>query len=227
MGETTAASNPSLQVSVSFGRFGNDSLSWEKWSAFSPNKYLEEVEKCATPGSVAQKKAYFEAHYKKIAARKAELLAQEKQTEKDLSRSEDRNGEDRSDNIRGIDSEFDVSNSQGSIEGVLHPEAISIGEMGGAHVGNLEENFSVSVECQSSPLEEQTRELEIRSDSSQIDKPEEGICFKEEEIPAIETEDAKEVQQHPEDETGKASEVEVKEVKLDHPKECKKVCFHT
>lgn len=63
-----------LQVSVSFGRFDKDSLSWEKWSSFSPNKYLEEVEKCATPGSVARKAAYFEAHYRRIAARKAELL---------------------------------------------------------------------------------------------------------------------------------------------------------
>ncbi|KAL5059948.1 hypothetical protein RYX36_031552 [Vicia faba] len=81
MGKTTA-SNSALQMSVSFGRFENDSLSWERWSYFYPNKYLEEVEKCATPGSVTQKKAYFEAHYKKIVARKAELLAQDKETEK-------------------------------------------------------------------------------------------------------------------------------------------------
>ncbi|XP_010552620.1 PREDICTED: uncharacterized protein LOC104822949 isoform X2 [Tarenaya hassleriana] len=80
--EMADSSNPGLEVSVSFGRFENDSLSWEKFSAFSPNKYLEEVEKCATPGSVAQKKAYFEAHYKKIAERKAELLDHEKLTEK-------------------------------------------------------------------------------------------------------------------------------------------------
>ncbi|GMJ13164.1 hypothetical protein like AT1G24160 [Hibiscus trionum] len=77
------SSNPGLEVLVSFGRFENDLLSWEKWSTFSPNKYLEEVEKCATPGSVAQKKAYFEEHYKKIAARKAELLAQQKPGEGD------------------------------------------------------------------------------------------------------------------------------------------------
>ncbi|CAN8304313.1 unnamed protein product [Cochlearia groenlandica] len=65
----------SLQGSVSFGKFENDeSLSWEKFSAFSPNKYLEEVGKCATRGSVAQKKAYFEAHYKKIAEKKAEIM---------------------------------------------------------------------------------------------------------------------------------------------------------
>ncbi|XWS22538.1 hypothetical protein CRYUN_Cryun29cG0045100 [Craigia yunnanensis] len=76
-----ASSNPALEVSVSFGRFENDSLSWEKWSSFSPNKYSEEVEKCATPGSVAKKKVYFEEHYKKIAARKAELQAQQKPTE--------------------------------------------------------------------------------------------------------------------------------------------------
>ncbi|KAL4319020.1 hypothetical protein GQ457_18G021660 [Hibiscus cannabinus] len=73
------SSNPALEVSVSFGRFANDSLSWEKWSSFSPNKYLEEVEKCATSGSVAEKKAYFEEYYKKIAARKAELLAAQAQ----------------------------------------------------------------------------------------------------------------------------------------------------
>ncbi|PKI56199.1 protein WVD2-like 7 isoform X1 [Punica granatum] len=87
MGET-AASGAALEVSVSFGRFENDSLSWEKWSTFSPNKYLEEVEKCATPGSVAEKKAYFEAHYRKIAARKAEQMEQEKQVQSGLCRSD-------------------------------------------------------------------------------------------------------------------------------------------
>ncbi|XP_020089251.1 protein WVD2-like 7 isoform X1 [Ananas comosus] len=51
--------------SVSFGRFESEPLSWERRSSFSHNKYLEEVEKCSTPGSVVQKKAYFEAHFKK------------------------------------------------------------------------------------------------------------------------------------------------------------------
>ncbi|CAN7034587.1 unnamed protein product [Brassica rapa subsp. trilocularis] len=80
-----ASSNPSLQVSVSFGRFENDILSWEKFSAFSPNKYLEEVGKFATPGSVAQKKAYFEAHYKKIAERKGEVMVHEKLMDNNMS----------------------------------------------------------------------------------------------------------------------------------------------
>ncbi|GAB2297277.1 hypothetical protein Dimus_031387 [Dionaea muscipula] len=78
-----------LDVSVSFGRFENDSLCWEKWSAFPANKHLEEVEKCSTPGSVAQKKAYFEAHYKKIAARKAEQVDQEKKKGNNLVDLED------------------------------------------------------------------------------------------------------------------------------------------
>ncbi|CAH8363882.1 unnamed protein product [Eruca vesicaria subsp. sativa] len=78
--------NQEMQVSISFGKFEKDSLSWEKFSTFSPNKYLEEVEKCATPGSVAQKKAYFESHYKKIAERNAEIiLEQEKQLERNAS----------------------------------------------------------------------------------------------------------------------------------------------
>lgn len=76
--DDSAKSGAGLEVSVSFGRFENDALSWEKWSSFSPNKYLEEVGTLSTPGSVAQKKAYFEAHYKKIAAKKAEEMELEK-----------------------------------------------------------------------------------------------------------------------------------------------------
>lgn len=67
-----------LGQSISFGRFMSESLSWEKWSTFSHNKYVEEAERYSRPGSVAQKKAFFEAHYKEIAARKkaAALLEQ-------------------------------------------------------------------------------------------------------------------------------------------------------
>lgn len=97
MGESV----PCLQESVSFGRFEHDSLCWERWSTFPTNKYLEEVEKCSTPGSVAQKKAYFEAHYKEIAARKAKLIDQEKEKEYESVDSED----------QSQDSEFSVCNT--------------------------------------------------------------------------------------------------------------------
>lgn len=51
--------------SISFGRFENESLCWERRSSFSHNRYLEEVEKFSKPGSVIEKKAILEAHFKK------------------------------------------------------------------------------------------------------------------------------------------------------------------
>ncbi|KAL3031376.1 hypothetical protein AAZX31_02G025500 [Glycine max] len=230
MGEGGAASNPALQVSVSFGRFENDSLSWERWSSFSPNKYLEEVEKCATPGSVAQKKAYFEAHYKKVAARKAELLAQEKQREQDSFGSQDHSGIDLSGNTGA---EHDVSNNtQGSNEGV-EQEASSVCEIHRTHVNESVEEVAVSRDYQSSSVEVENKdyqsssfeveikELESRSHSSYQIGEAEDVCKKQEESPNIEAEDVKEISHVVYKETGKALEVEVKDVKLDHPKESK------
>ncbi|GFY83085.1 TPX2 (targeting protein for Xklp2) protein family [Actinidia rufa] len=66
-----------LGESISFGRFMSESLSWEKWSTFSHRSYVEEAERYAQPGSVAQKKAFFEAHYKSIAAKKAAALLEQ------------------------------------------------------------------------------------------------------------------------------------------------------
>ncbi|KAL8471174.1 hypothetical protein ACS0TY_028750 [Phlomoides rotata] len=68
-----------LGESISFGRYTSESLSWEKWSSFSHKKYVEEAERYAQPGSVAQKKAFFEAHYKRIAAQKAAALLEQQQ----------------------------------------------------------------------------------------------------------------------------------------------------
>ncbi|KAK4263338.1 hypothetical protein QN277_028764 [Acacia crassicarpa] len=204
MGET-AASNRGLQVSVSFGRFANDSLSWDKWSTFSPNKYLEEVEKCATHGSVAQKKAYFEAHYKKIAARKAELLSQEKETDKDASKSEDEDGEYQS-GICRADAEFDASDNQKSIEGIKQ-ETHSF--------DSLEGDFAIYGDYQISSDDGENKQLECRSDSSQVEKPEE------EEMPTIESQDLKESSPELYKEIVMASEAEPKLVENEHSKDTK------
>ncbi|KAL9241142.1 hypothetical protein vseg_015284 [Gypsophila vaccaria] len=59
-----------LGESVSFGRYMSESLAWEKWSAFTNNRYLEEAERYSKPGSVAKMKAYFEAHYGRFGAKK-------------------------------------------------------------------------------------------------------------------------------------------------------------
>ncbi|URE11725.1 Targeting protein for Xklp2 (TPX2) [Musa troglodytarum] len=72
MGSHQAQENhvAALGGSISFGRFLSESLDWGKWSSFHHNRHLEEVEKYSVPGSVARKKAYFEAHYKRVAAKK-------------------------------------------------------------------------------------------------------------------------------------------------------------
>ncbi|XP_076949581.1 uncharacterized protein LOC143622273 [Bidens hawaiensis] len=78
-----------LGDSVSFGRFASESLAWDKWSAFPHKRYVEEAKSYAQPGSVAQKKAFFEAHYKKVAAQKAAAAAAAEQ-EKAKSQIEER-----------------------------------------------------------------------------------------------------------------------------------------
>ncbi|CAN6929488.1 unnamed protein product [Brassica oleracea var. botrytis] len=71
-----------LSQSVSFGRFMTENLEWGKWSSFSHKKYVDEAEKYSQPGSVAQKKAFFDAHYKKIAeAKKAKAASDDSKQE--------------------------------------------------------------------------------------------------------------------------------------------------
>nr|DAD31079.1 TPA_asm: hypothetical protein HUJ06_009930 [Nelumbo nucifera] len=151
--EKPTSSKSVLEVSVSFGRFENDSLSWERWSSFSPNKYLEEVEKCSTPGSVAQKKAYFEAHYKKIAARRAQLLEEEKQMEADKLRLHEASNGDLVGNVHGHNAEFDPSNFERTTEATeLESNSTSV-----SCITNIEEpneNNTVSGECQEPSDEE-------------------------------------------------------------------------
>ncbi|KAL8121157.1 uncharacterized protein LOC141725071 isoform X1 [Apium graveolens] len=150
-----------LEVSISFGRFENDSLSWEKWSTFSPNKYLEEVEKCSTPGSVAQKKAYFEAHYKKIAARKAELLEQENMMRTDSLRSNDLNCTDYSTSTSGTEAEHGTLNGQNLAEEV-ELDTNSVSEESSSLVNESAEadRNGNAIECQNSLVETAGAEIE-------------------------------------------------------------------
>ncbi|KAL4363770.1 hypothetical protein GQ457_04G008310 [Hibiscus cannabinus] len=76
-GDLVHAPLRALTESISFGRFVSESLAWEKWTAFSQDRYLEEVKKCSKPGSVAQMKAFFEALYKKRAAMRAAALLEQ------------------------------------------------------------------------------------------------------------------------------------------------------
>ncbi|KAI3463073.1 hypothetical protein Pfo_019736 [Paulownia fortunei] len=97
-----------LGESISFGRFMTESLSWERWSTFSHKKYVEEAERYAQPGSVAQKKAFFEAHYKRIAAQKAAaLLEQENDAKAEAEGDIDKNADNQQRVI--LNSQLDVN----------------------------------------------------------------------------------------------------------------------
>lgn len=67
----------------------SESLDWERWSAFTQNRHLEEVERYSKPGSVAEKKAYFEAHFKR--RRAAALLEQQNTATSDFSETNTNN----------------------------------------------------------------------------------------------------------------------------------------
>ncbi|XP_073295116.1 uncharacterized protein [Primulina huaijiensis] len=118
-------SDSRLEVSVSFGRFENDALSWEKWSTFSPNKYLDEAGSLSTPGSVAQKKAYFEAHYKKIATQKSEQFEQDNPMEPPVASSQDEPTiNNHNESSSGMHANFESCNGEKS-NGVFAHEAIA------------------------------------------------------------------------------------------------------
>lgn len=70
-----------MQGSITSSEFMSESLGCEKWSHVCKKRYVEEAKSYTQPGSVAEKKAFFDAYYMKIAAQKAAaaaLLEQEK-----------------------------------------------------------------------------------------------------------------------------------------------------
>ncbi|KAF8378345.1 hypothetical protein HHK36_029684 [Tetracentron sinense] len=218
MGEP-AASDTVLEVSISFGRFENDILSWEKWSSFPQNKYLEEVGKCSTPGSVAKKKAYFEAHYKKIAARKAELLEQEKQMDADSLRSDDPSCGDLISNDCGTNTEFDLSNVERPTE-VIELDTNSISVVCSTPVDEPNKD-AAAVECEGSFGEEAKEELDSTPDSPKSKKPDSpksnkqdvAVLAKEETLSAG-SQDLMELPQKSDSGTENTSKVEDAEVNL-------------
>ncbi|GLT40041.1 hypothetical protein SLA2020_141990 [Shorea laevis] len=203
----SAPVNPVLELSVSFGRFENDSLSWEKWSSFSQNKYLEEVGKCATPGSVAKKKAYFEEHYKKVAARKAELLGQEKSMESKSFKSVDRdqNGGD----LMG------ESNGQCSVEEVKQ-EGNLTSEVNDISDEEPDKEDGTTTELQSSSSQAVIEEKDSGLESPKPCEPGEAVSVKEEETHSNNSQDKRELPQGLEKEKEDAKMIKEKSVKVDH-----------
>lgn len=113
----------------------SESLAWEKWSTFSHNRYVEEAERYSRPGSVAQKKAFFEAHYKNLAARKAAVLLE--QANAAASASSDQNS-------TAQDSDKPVSNSEVPVdEHELSVESRAVDHANDAKMDDSEQPVSV------------------------------------------------------------------------------------
>lgn len=193
MGESTAtalavenkvgesvASGASLEASVSFGKFESDSLSWEKWSSFSSNKYLEEVEKFSAPGSVAQKKAYFEAHYKKIASRKDEAPGQEeKQSRINQLMTNDGNGDEiQYKNTSGTDTEVNIVSDQSSAE-EFEQVSDSKGILNISPFDQSNDSATTTIDCRNSLVDGAKEELDSIPDSLELSKLEEAIVVQE------------------------------------------------
>lgn len=222
--EENASAKPLLEVSVSFGRFENDLLSWEKWSTFSPNKYLEEVEKYATPGSVAQKRAYFEAHYKKIADRKTKLLEQEREMEGNTTVSSELNGGgDLMDHSERVDSESETSNHHVSAEEVEQNTTL-IGEVGNVYQEVVKDDVESTAECESSPDgEKEEPDGKLDCVGSEISKQEEVVVKEVETPPPVEARTTKEPPQKLVNKVTAVSKVKQQVLKQNRPKESKKV----
>lgn len=98
-----------ISDSISFGRFEKESLSWERRSSFSHNRYLEEVEKFSKPGSVNEKKAYFEAHFKKKGGLLGQNSAESHTIENDVPELVNQEAEVEIINMENHDGHFDDS----------------------------------------------------------------------------------------------------------------------
>lgn len=171
-----------LGESISFGRFMSESLSWEKWSTFSQNKYVEEAERYARPGSVAQKKAFFEAHYKRIAAQKAAAAAA--LLEQENNNAAAKNTTELVDNNPTNSETMVLSSSQEAVAELVEPEVkktehpesdMTVESDEEIAVGEVVEESHAAVEHDAVPaetLQDMTSGSELSAmSSSQIEKP--------------------------------------------------------
>ncbi|XP_031384652.1 protein WVD2-like 7 isoform X2 [Punica granatum] len=171
-----------LTDSVSFGRFMSESLAWEKWSAFSHNRYLEEVEKFAKPGSVAQKKAYFEAHYRKKAALREASNVEEPSSEADV--------ETPTTGLESVESEnrftCDEQPEDDSMDKTVDASLAS------ADVPMQESKFENVEVTSSGPLEQgaAVEDLAVKEDSTQMHKSDECIEIRNSERETVQEEKA-------------------------------------
>nr|XP_043639655.1 protein WVD2-like 7 [Erigeron canadensis] len=115
-----------LGESITFGRFTSKSLDCENWLSVPQKSYVEEAKSYTQPGSVAEKKAFFDAYYKRLAAQKAAaaaLLEQEREAAATALRVSESRPHDsleavlKSHNIRNTESLTNIKNCKDYVYG--------------------------------------------------------------------------------------------------------------
>ncbi|XP_011075665.1 protein WVD2-like 7 isoform X2 [Sesamum indicum] len=136
--------------SISFGRFENEALCWERRSSFSHNRYLEEVEKCSKPGSVIEKKAYFEAHFRKKGLLGLSSPGSQKGTEYQTSENDvsEKMGFDEEINHMSLETHSQCFDE--SLDGSVHDREHEVMEHDKEVFGTSTSNAEIAVSCDSS-----------------------------------------------------------------------------
>lgn len=136
--------------SVSFGKFETESLSWERKSSFSHNRYLEEVEKYSKPGSVTEKKAYFEAHFRKKALLKQRSSECQNGTEYQNNETEGSENMDYVEDFDNFSGEIHFTHSEESPYGWEYDGECAINSQEGGDKGVLYSENEISTALSSS-----------------------------------------------------------------------------
>ncbi|KAK6930889.1 TPX2, C-terminal [Dillenia turbinata] len=168
-----------LGESISFGRFMSETLDWERYSCFSQNRRLEEVEKYSKPGSVAQKKAFFEAHYKRLAAKKAIALVEQSNSATNSLPDPEIKGE--------ISGDLSTLSASGNIEisGELSTESGSGNISNPEAVNELSESVTPSI-ASDSVSDRNLCSSDAERENKRSDQAEGAEISKEENIPSAE-----------------------------------------
>ncbi|KAK4430298.1 protein WVD2-like 7 [Sesamum alatum] len=136
--------------SISFGRFENEALCWERRSSFSHNRYLEEVEKCSKPGSVIEKKAYFEAHFRKKGILGLSSPGSQQGTEYQTSENDVSEKMGYDEEINHMSLETDSQCFDKSLDGSVHGREHEVMEYDTGVLGTSTFDADIAVSCDSS-----------------------------------------------------------------------------
>lgn len=197
-GEEANDSLPAPQASIPFGRSQNSDAS---------NKHVNEVEKCSAGGSVAQKKAFFEAHSRNVAARKVEPSDQEKPTKTGDGKLGGQSPRDLTANIRGITGE-----ECGAVK-----QNITATQTCAANSNVVEESIRDALTGQSS-IEKENDESDKRMDSPKLKEPDDETDSLKEYSYSVGSQRVTEALQGRDNEKVEHSKVEAEIVRLDLPR---------